>query len=102
MASVAKFKPTAEEEEAIRRANALDLELYEFGLQVKTVSFLEFSLCLSRACLGKMFVHIYINGSKRPFFLRSLMHNSPRSKQEEEQGQRGQGGRRGRGKAHTL
>jgi hypothetical protein len=37
MASVAKFKPTAEEEEAIRRANALDLELYEFGLQVKTV-----------------------------------------------------------------
>jgi len=104
MASVAKFKPTAEEEEAIRRANALDLELYEFGLQVKTVLFFGVfpRLCLSRACLGKMFVHIYINGSKRPFFLRSLMHNSPRSKQEEEQGQRGQGGRRGRGKAHTL
>jgi hypothetical protein len=33
----------------------------------KTVYFLEFPLCLSRACLGKMFV-LCINGSKRPFF----------------------------------
>jgi hypothetical protein len=33
----------------------------------KTASlFFEFSLCLSRACLGKMFV-FYINGSKMPF-----------------------------------
>ena len=37
------------------------------GLEVqKTASFLEFSLCLSRACLGKMIV-LYINGSKKPF-----------------------------------
>ena len=33
----------------------------------KTASFFEFSLCLSRACLGKMIV-LYINGSKMPFF----------------------------------
>ena len=32
-------------------------------------SFLEFSPCLSRACLSKMIVYIYINGSKRPCLL---------------------------------
>jgi hypothetical protein len=44
----------------------------QFTMQVrKTASFFEFSLCLSRACLGKMIVFIsflYINGSKMPFF----------------------------------
>jgi hypothetical protein len=38
----------------------------------------EFSLCLSRACLGKMFVFIHIiddNGSKRPFSYLSLRSN---------------------------
>jgi hypothetical protein len=34
----------------------------------KTASFFEFSLCLSRACLGKMIVFKCINGSKMPFF----------------------------------
>ena len=29
---------------------------------------IEFSLCLSLACLGKMFV-VHLNGSKRPFFV---------------------------------
>ncbi len=33
----------------------------------KTASFVEFSLCLSRACLGKMFV-LFINGLKMSFF----------------------------------
>ena len=33
----------------------------------KSASFFEFSLCLSRACLGKMIV-LYINGAKIPFF----------------------------------
>jgi hypothetical protein len=33
----------------------------------KTASFLEFSLCLSRACLGKMIVSIY-KWLKIPFF----------------------------------
>jgi hypothetical protein len=36
------------------------------GLEVQKTVFLEFSLCLSRACLGKMIV-LYINGSKKPF-----------------------------------
>jgi hypothetical protein len=34
----------------------------------KTASFFEFSLCLSRACLGKMIVFIFKNGSNKPFF----------------------------------
>ena len=29
---MAKFKPTGEEEDAIRQANALDIQLYEYGL----------------------------------------------------------------------
>jgi hypothetical protein len=33
----------------------------------KTPLFLEFSLCLSRACLGKMF-GLYINGAKSGVF----------------------------------
>jgi hypothetical protein len=45
----------------VRHANRQAHHLRTNGL------FSEFSLCLSRACLGKMFV--YINGSKRPFLL---------------------------------
>ena len=33
----------------------------------KTVSLFEFSLCLSRACLGKIIIYIYINGEKDRF-----------------------------------
>eukprot|EP01046_Picozoa_sp_COSAG06_P057595 COSAG06_NODE_11278_length_1534_cov_1.241812_2_plen_130_part_00 len=45
--------------------------LYRKSLNVtgaKNGIFFEFSLCLSRACLGKMIVYIYIYGSKMPFF----------------------------------
>jgi hypothetical protein len=34
---------------------------------VKNGLFFEFSLCLSRACLGKIII-FYINGSKSPYF----------------------------------
>jgi hypothetical protein len=45
---------------AVRRA-ARSLQLETFASVRKTPSFLEFSLCLSRACLGKMII-LYING----------------------------------------
>jgi hypothetical protein len=38
------------------------------------LSFLEFSLCSSRACPGKMFVFMYINGAKGPVLLTECLH----------------------------
>jgi hypothetical protein len=37
----------------------LQLDLLKLDLVRKTATFFEFSLCLSRACLGKMIVFIY-------------------------------------------
>ena len=34
--------------------------------------FFEVSLCLSRACLGKLIVFLYINGAKMPFFAEEI------------------------------
>jgi len=44
----------------------------------KTPSFFEFSLCLSRACLGKMIVFIY-KWLKKVVFRRAYHHPAPRT-----------------------
>jgi hypothetical protein len=58
-----------------------------FGRCDKTASFLEFSLCLSRACLSKMIIFISINGSKGPFF--QVWRSLGRGVAEEEGARRG-------------